>query len=185
MVALTPEYIRLARIIAESVDRRISKDACVNLCDLESAANFGLFQASITFREDLGSFKGYAKFRIRGAILDYLRSVDSVGRTERKRIKARAELNYRRQFDLEAVVALASEELGPEQLAIRNQNRARIRTIVQSLPDRTQQFLRMRHNEDLTLQTIGAAWNLTEGRLCQIQKDTHEKLRTLLVNAEL
>lgn len=56
--------------------------------DLESAAMFGLYQAARTFDPERGvPFAAYARRRIRGAVVDELRSRDWAGRTVRSDVK--------------------------------------------------------------------------------------------------
>jgi RNA polymerase sigma factor for flagellar operon FliA len=60
----------------------------ISLDDLVSAGIMGLLDAIDKFNEDRGvSFKSYAEFRIRGAMLDELRSLDWVPRSVRKNAK--------------------------------------------------------------------------------------------------
>jgi RNA polymerase sigma factor for flagellar operon FliA len=82
--------------VHESIGRRVDLD------DLISAGTVGLISAIDRF--DSGrhlQLKTYAEHKIRGALLDYLRSLDSVSRDDRRRAKeataARAELERRLQ----------------------------------------------------------------------------------------
>jgi len=80
------EHLPLVRAIAghiqKSIPVHIEKD------DLVHAGTMGLFDAATKYREDREvSFAIYAKHRIRGAILDSLRQMDSASRDLRKRQK--------------------------------------------------------------------------------------------------
>lgn len=56
--------------------------------DLTAAGNLGLVQAARTYDPEVGvPFDRWAKVRIRGAILDELRSVDWLSRSTRRRVK--------------------------------------------------------------------------------------------------
>jgi RNA polymerase sigma factor for flagellar operon FliA len=68
--------------IASRIPRFVPRD------DLESAAMFGLYQAARTFDPVRGvPFAAFARQRIRGALLDELRSRDWAGRTVRNHVK--------------------------------------------------------------------------------------------------
>src|SRR5580658_7172248 len=62
---------------------------CVTYDDLVGAGTIGLIQAVDRFQPARGlQFGTYARHRIRGAMLDYLREEDPLSRTERRRIRA-------------------------------------------------------------------------------------------------
>jgi RNA polymerase sigma factor for flagellar operon FliA len=68
--------------IASRVPRFVPRD------DLESAAMYGLYQAARTYDSSRGvPFAAFARQRIRGALLDELRSRDWAGRTVRSHVK--------------------------------------------------------------------------------------------------
>ena len=68
--------------IASRVPRFVPRD------DLESAAMYGLYQAARTYDPSRGvPFAAFARQRIRGALLDELRSRDWAGRTVRSHVK--------------------------------------------------------------------------------------------------
>ena len=61
---------------------------CVTFDDLAGAGTVGLIQAVDRFDDTRGlKFKTYAQHRIRGAMLDFLRSQDPLSRTERRRVR--------------------------------------------------------------------------------------------------
>ncbi|MCD6155767.1 MAG: FliA/WhiG family RNA polymerase sigma factor [Candidatus Atribacteria bacterium] len=69
---------RLLYLLPSHVDRE----------DLESYGVLGLIQALERFRPQKGlKFETYALSRIRGAVLDYLRSLDPLTRTQRKNLR--------------------------------------------------------------------------------------------------
>ena len=69
---------RLGHIIFEG---KVSKE------DLISAGMIGLVDAADKYQSEKGSFEGFAKMRIKGAILDYLRGTDNLSRNARKNVK--------------------------------------------------------------------------------------------------
>lgn len=92
---LAQRYLSMVYLVARDVAARLPVTLDIN--DLVSAGQWGLFQALQNFRDDRDTrFITFAKHRIRGAILDELRNLDPVGRSTRARVKkleaARAQL---------------------------------------------------------------------------------------------
>ena len=83
---LVANHIALVKMIASAI--RNSLPAHVELDDLVQTGALGLIDAARKYDSGKGvEFKAYAKHRIRGAILDGLRQVDTVSRDVRKRQK--------------------------------------------------------------------------------------------------
>jgi RNA polymerase sigma factor FliA len=83
-------YLPLVRRIAMRIVRRVP--AHVTAADLVSCGWLGLMEAYSRARPEMPpqEFEAYASYRIRGAILDYLRSTDMVSREMRKTSRALA-----------------------------------------------------------------------------------------------
>lgn len=82
---LVEEYLPLVRYVAERLQTRLPQS--VELDDLQSSGLFGLFDAIEKFDLERGvKFETYCTNRIRGAILDELRSLDWVPRLVRARV---------------------------------------------------------------------------------------------------
>src|SRR5579863_10086663 len=65
---------RLVRILASRIIAGLPRDSGIEMSDLIQAGNLGLLQAARTFRPQSGApLAGYAKFRIRGEMLDTVR----------------------------------------------------------------------------------------------------------------
>jgi RNA polymerase sigma factor for flagellar operon FliA len=80
------EYAPLVRVIAGRLGARLPSH--VSQDDLLGAGILGLLDAVDKFDSDKGvEFKSYAEYRIRGAMLDELRSMDWVPRSVRKNAK--------------------------------------------------------------------------------------------------
>lgn len=78
--------LTLVKIIAKSIAARLPY--CVDVQDLENAGYLGLHEAISKFDDSKGiPFVSYAKHRIRGSILDYLRGVDPLTRDQRKAVR--------------------------------------------------------------------------------------------------
>lgn len=83
---LITEHLPLVRTIALSMQR--SMPVHIDLNDLIHAGTMGLFDAATKYSEEKQvTFRTYAQYRIRGAILDSLRQTDCASREVRRRLK--------------------------------------------------------------------------------------------------
>jgi len=81
------QYISHVHILAKRL--QLCLPPCVTYDDLVGAGTIGLIQAVDRFQPSRGlKFGTYARHRIRGAMLDFLREEDPLSRTERRRIRA-------------------------------------------------------------------------------------------------
>jgi RNA polymerase sigma factor for flagellar operon FliA len=75
---------QLVESMARRVHTSLPESACIELKDLVQAGNVGLVNAARSYSESTGvPFEIYARFRIRGEILDMLRRLDAASRTLR------------------------------------------------------------------------------------------------------
>jgi len=102
------EHISLARAVARSLHEKLPVH--VPFDDLAQAGCVGLCEAAITFRKSMGvEFASYAKYRVRGAILDHLRGLDHLSRDMRRLIN-RVE-DERRLAEQETGAAISTADL--------------------------------------------------------------------------
>lgn len=81
------QYIGHVHVLAKRL--QFCVPPCVTYDDLVGAGTIGLIQAVDRFQPARGlQFGTYARHRIRGAMLDFLREEDPLYRTERRRIRA-------------------------------------------------------------------------------------------------
>jgi RNA polymerase sigma factor for flagellar operon FliA len=85
MENLDDSHVELVKQVAASVAARLP--AHVSHADLIGWGNLGLVDAAHRFDPTKASFTTFARYRIRGAILDGLRSEDPVSRADRKRFR--------------------------------------------------------------------------------------------------
>jgi len=83
---LVHEFLPFIRYTARRLSWRLPPGLSEE--DLMSAGAVGLLDALRRFREGTVKFKTYAEYRIRGAMLDELRSADTLPRTVRDRVNA-------------------------------------------------------------------------------------------------
>lgn len=82
---LVKEHLPLVNVVAKNLTKKLATG--VQFDDMFQAGSAGLLQAIRRFDGSSGvPFAIYARFRIKGSMLDELRTMDYVGKTERKRI---------------------------------------------------------------------------------------------------
>ncbi len=111
--ALIEEYAPLVKYIAERLSARLP--ASIDVEDLINTGVLGLIDAIDKFVPDRGvKFKTYAEFRIRGAMLDYLRRQDWAPRSMRRRERELAQVFRRLEQELKrpATYEEAAEAMG-------------------------------------------------------------------------
>ena len=150
--------------------------------ELFSAGQIGLWAATGSYDESLGaSFKTYAYHRIRGSILDELRRLDPLPRTQRE--KARRE-----GYDPPSFHSLPTDENGHERLAgtereaeCENQELIEVmHRMIAELPDKMRLVMSLYYQDRLKMREIAAQLNLTESRVSQIHTNAVARLRKLM-----
>lgn len=215
---LVTQYLPQVRRQALSLQVRLP--ASIELDDLIQAGTLGLLEALGRFDASQGaSFATFASQRIRGAMLDELRSRDWLPRSVRRngrlvdeavrRLEQRlgrsaeeaeiaAELDmemadYRRLLnDTNNGQLLPFEELIEEGLEpgagdrpldspfaslADGQQRARLVTAIEALPEREKLLMALYYQEELNLKEIGAVLGVTESRVCQLHSQAVSRLR--------
>lgn len=101
----------MAKDICEGIPASIEFEELVNV------GNVGLLKAAAAYDPSRGAkFETFARYRIRGAILDYLRSVDTIRRALRQKQKGleRATLELESKLQREPAESELAEHLGIE-----------------------------------------------------------------------
>jgi len=109
---LVEAFLPLVRLIAERIHRRLPPG--MDLESLVQAGVMGLLEALDRYNPDRGAFHTYARYRIQGEIMEYLRSLDWASRSirawGRKAAAARSRLTGR--LGREASAEEMASELG-------------------------------------------------------------------------
>jgi RNA polymerase sigma factor for flagellar operon FliA len=74
----------------------------------------------------------------------------------------------------------ADRDTDPEDAAMRNEARQRLRAAVELLPERDRKVAVLLHVHNLTLREIGEILGVSESRVCQLHGELTKKLRALL-----
>ena len=147
------------------------------MADLIQAGNVGLLKAERTYEPESGiPLAGYAKFRIRGEMLDMIRRHAS-----RRFMLAcdRDMVDETEQMEWLACVP-APAEASPHMSAVQRQQSTILREEIRRLPDRYRRVVSMRYSGELTLREIGAELRVNESRASQIHRLALIRLRQAL-----
>ncbi len=198
------EHLPLVRFIAARIASTIP--ASVELDDLMQTGTLGLIDAVRRYDPSKGiPFPAYARYRIRGAILDALRSLDWATRNQRAQRKAAAisadeqsqaapsRLTF---FSLGPVVSLSSrresaedlplpevpcgENLHPDRLFEAHEAKQLVNKALNTLPERYRKVVVMYYSGDWSMREIGRSLGVNESRVSQIHKAALGKMKQAL-----
>jgi RNA polymerase sigma factor (sigma-70 family) len=175
---------RLVQILAWRLLSQIPREAGIEMSDLIQAGNLGLLQATQTFRSTEGAKEGakesatlfgYAKFRIRGEMLDTLRrhSGRGTGIPLRRATPSGADTD-----PADEIAARAEDD--PYHQLTKAQRQTILREEIGRLPKRDRAVVGLRYAKDFTLRQIGECLSVKESRACQIHHAAMERLRRAL-----
>jgi RNA polymerase sigma factor for flagellar operon FliA len=172
---------RLVYCLAGRLLARIPRGTGVEMSDLIQAGNLGWVQAARSFTAGRGApLAGYAKFRIRGEMLDTVRrnlgrgSVAGCWRASQQN----AEGNEDEGSQMDRIAAPA--ENSPLSLLARTQRAAILSQEIARLPDRHRTVVQLRYSRGFSLREIGACLRVKESRACQIHQSALGRLRRAL-----
>jgi RNA polymerase sigma factor for flagellar operon FliA len=170
----------LVAIIAKHIAQRLSP--CVTIDELISAGTIGLIKAARRFDSERGlQFRTYARHRIRGEILDCLRSQDPLSRSERRARRERAtdsDLSAGATWvSLESILDEISKAHCTNERNMVFMSRAHIRTARQRLSSNENRIIELSFYAGWTNREIGQEIGLSEGRVWQIRTRALSRLR--------
>jgi RNA polymerase sigma factor FliA len=180
----------------------------VELEDLVQTGTLGLIDAVRRYDPAKGiPFPAYARYRIRGSILDSLRALDWATRNQRKQRKAIAiaasqesapdpetrklhffslgpvaslSTRHETQDDLPAPDVACGENLHPDKLYEAHEARALIHKALEVLPARHRRVVLMYYSGDWSMRAIGRTLGVNESRVSQIHKSALDKMKRAL-----
>lgn len=164
------------RVVVLRIARRLANASIARLYpDFVQAGWIGAIQAVDAFdpakRIDLGY---YASFRIRGAIIDFMRTGDHLSRSQRDAIDAGeaagAELP---PLSLDTVIGLAGNIPDPHALEEMNRVVGKVdaQILLRALPDRTRHVVFARYWREEETLAIARRLRLTQGRVSQLHTE--------------
>jgi RNA polymerase sigma factor for flagellar operon FliA len=181
------QYIGPIHTLAKRLQFRVPP--CVTLDDLVGAGTIGLIQAVDRFQPSRGlQFGTYAKHRIWGAMLDFLRGEDPLSRTERRRIRKAETASVAGERPLPATISLeqlparelraaCAQAVCPESLF---PDRAALKQARQGLSPRENRLISLLYELDWKNRDVARELGVNESRVSQIKHVALTKLRTRL-----
>ncbi len=159
--------------------------------DLLAAGVFGLIDSLRKNGGDQGpTFEAYARIRIRGAILDELRTQDWLSRRARWAVSDKVEAGEGAPMaligldDVDANSALVDEEADDaEAQMVSEEDMKHLRDAVERLPPREATIVRMHYFHGARFKEIGAALGVSEPRISQLHTRAMGQLRKILADA--
>ncbi len=159
--------------------------------DITSAAFEGLIDAADAYDPERGvAFNTYARGRVTGAVMDFLRTWDHLSRDMRLRAKTDeafastmpppVPIEDVRRFN-ETVPDGGA--VNPLEMAERNEVLDQLEAVAAKLPERMRLVLSLYYTNDLTLVEIGKVMGMTESRACQILGQAHATMRAEIAGA--
>ena len=171
---------RLVFCLAARLLARIPRGMGIELADLVQAGNVGLIQAVRTWRSGEGTpLAGYAKFRIRGEMLDAVRRHSGRSRTRARWFGLRDPFDGLHEDSLANRIAAPAED-SPLGLLTIAQRTALLSEAISRLPARQRTVVRLRYLKGCSLRQIGEHLSVNESRACQIHRAALGRLRRAL-----
>ena len=165
---LAHEHYPLAVKIVRSMKRHYR--SCVTEDDLLGPASLGLVQAALRYDATRGlTFRTFASHRIRGAVLDYLRSIDHLTRGQRKAVKQSGAPEPMWGVSTSAPETQFAGALASEAWRA-----------VATLCLRDQEIITLYYREQLTMREIGDRLRINESRVSQLHSRAIGLLRRSL-----
>jgi len=188
---LVERYLPLVKYNGERIWSRLPEG--VELDDLISAGIFGLMDAIDAFDTERGvKFETYCVPRIRGAMLDELRSMDWVPRLVRsKASKMMSDANAvglislnKKWYETDSYKDVREidilEDKKGEDPTRRIQKNDLMRLVTKGLNRNERLIIILYYYEELTMKEIGATLDLSESRVSQMHSSIVQRLQTQL-----
>ena len=193
------ENLSLVKKVASKIYYRLPKGD-IEFDDLVNVGVIGLMKAIERYNEDKAKFSTYAYIKIRGEILDYLRSLDIVPRTVRDKIKKEKPIEDGRSVplsntaimvsiekalssddNLKIVDTLVSSRETPEEEVIKDDQKEKLLQAIQCLNDKEKKVLQMMYFEEKDLKSVAKEINVSVSRVSQIKAEAIKKLKKIFV----
>lgn len=191
--SLVCKYESLVRNVAWSIKRTVSRD--IELQDLVSYGYIGLIEAKERYIVDNEvAFAVFARYRIRGAIYDGLRSMGWLKRHNYKRLKMGLkkeettnelsqkslhtfEMVFYTNTELESKLIYANNsEFGVEDNCRKHQIRTVLLKAIECLPVQERKLVRLYYYEECSLEKAGQSLGLSKSWMSRVHKRAIKRL---------
>ncbi len=196
------ENTALVKKVASKIFFKLPKDSGIEFDELVNTGIIGLIKAIDKFDSKKAQFSTYAYIKIRGEILDYLRSLHIIPRSMREKIKKEKEQgkdiplsNLAIMISMEKALSneegsarlidiMVSDDIGPEDSAITSQLNEKIAQAMEQLNEKERRTLQMFFFEEREPKEIASTLNVSQSRVSQIKSQAISKLKKLLKDVE-
>ncbi len=192
----------LVKKVASKIFFKLPKDAGIEFDELVNTGIIGLIKAIDKFDASKAKFSTYAYIKIRGEILDYLRSLHIMPRSMREKIKKEKEegkdiplSNLAILISMEKAIGgdegssklidiMISDDIGPEDQAISSQMGEKLVEAMEELNDKERRTLQMFFFEEREPKEIAQTLGISQSRVSQIKSQAINKLKKYLTEYE-
>lgn len=173
----------LAKRIAVAVWRTLSHEA--DLDDIISAAYVGLVKAAEKYNRKAGPFPQYASIRIRGAIYDYLREIDPLGRRGRQAQRGGKILPLTLKVSLDDIphILQTARDPSPEDTALEAERARLVRKAIRLLSVTERKIMQLVYTDGFTLTRAAEILGCTEGWVSVLHGRVIERLKEMLCSS--
>jgi RNA polymerase sigma factor for flagellar operon FliA len=186
---LVKDHARLPQMMAQRLKHTLP--SAVDRSDLVSAGNVGLCQAAMKWDETKGDkFKPFASYRVRGAMIDYLRKLDHLPRALRTRANQTGE-QVTEILSMHTEVKVGGREPVPYSDLIATDDepcedvvarRDYVEKLISQLSVREQFVVTMYYNYHCDLTQIGEMLGISQSRACQLHTAALRCLREIAID---
>jgi RNA polymerase sigma factor for flagellar operon FliA len=181
------EYMPLVEKMATGMVRKLPPSVLRE--DLVAAGAMGLMDASRRFVGDRGAeFEWYARVRIRGAMVDELRSLDWLTRHERSKAREHAASGEGGGYSVVGIEDIPEnlrnpatrDSMSPAGIVEKRMDREALGDAIARLPEREASIVSMHYVDGLSFKEIAAALRVSEPRISQLHARAVKLLQRIM-----
>lgn len=194
------EHIALVKKVASKIFYKLPK-CDIEFDDLVNTGIIGLMKAIERYNKEQAKFSTYAYIKIRGEILDYLRSLEVMPRTMKEKIKKEVEENPDAKhlplsntaimisMDKELNVGgdsyrlidtLVSDDKSPEEEAVLSDLKEKVIDAMEQLNKKEKMVLQMLYFEDREPRDVSESLGISQSRVSQLKSMAINKLQQVM-----
>lgn len=178
------DYMPYVRQIAGKIKKTVPKE--IDFDDLVAYGMIGLVESIERYDETKNtSFMTFAYYRIRGAILDGLRTMGWLSRAEYSRVKEETSTGglpilLISEEECQEYKYLPSQDVSIDDLTSHYEECVAIRNVIQKLNDREKQIIDMYYYKDMNLEEVGNNIGMSKSWISRLHERTINKCKRML-----
>jgi len=196
---LVLEHLPLVKKVAAKIYHKLP-DCDLEFDDLVNTGIIGLIKAIEKYDERKAKFSTYAYIKIRGEILDFLRSLEIVPRSVKDKIKKEYENTdeisiplsntavmvsiekaiYEKDPNLKLIDTLTSQKASPEEVVIKDDLKEKIIKAMNRLSNKEKAVIQMIYFEERDLKYISQQLGISISRVSQLKSTAIEKIKSII-----